>query len=267
MNKRITSYFIKCKRKEEGMDTLPYEIIFIIKGLLDPVSYISFSEIGSSILNPERDDYENKQYMNKQSQYFRERNVSVSTTTIFLSLSYDNLNCIIKEGNYVIIGPCDKPVNLNIYGNNIHLNLNNKCITLKTGHTFNIEGSNISVTNGSLNSHMSDTIRVDRTNRLTLSYLELSSYWQGPLNYCLKVHYASDVQVTNCTFKSFDLLPTTVIDFVQKKYVVADRPKEIKANKPKPYMKRVEPAYKNNMNMKCQKMNRKPCNKYKSWKR
>ena len=168
------------------MDKLYYDIIYIIKELLDPVSYISFLETGSNIIN--HNDYNGEQYKRKQIEYFQLDHIKihyslnfslnfdhkqfiVTDKTIFLSISNEKKKRfdLVEEGDYVLIGKRTKPMKLNIKGNNIHVNLNKKIIeAMPNNNAITVSGEHNSLHNGFVTGY--ETTLVDIRSHYSLLY-------------------------------------------------------------------------------------------------
>jgi len=267
------------------LEILPYDLIFYIKDLLDPISFVSFLEIGSYLLNPIQTYYEDRQYKNKQIEYFQTRGIIVTNETKFLTLSDKTITNykLTEPGNYILIGKSSHPIKFLIDGNDIHLNFNKK--TIKYPQSTKLEsnyanlnigvkmtGKNISIVNGTIVGYDMTLIFGGCIYDFMISNMDLTLYCSYPNTfYGICILISTNGLIANCkigcyTNDSNVLSTKQTVKITAKRDITSQNiKKNIEYKKNKFYTEQNKNKNKNNINY--QKIDRRPNNRYKSWKR
>lgn len=219
------------------MNTLPYDIVYYIKNLLDPVTFISFLETGSKLINNKnvtRVFHEKKQYLDKKIEYFKIRGIVIDANTIFLPLSNQESFNITNPGTYICIKESQKLTSMTICGDNIHVNLNKKNIKCAQDKNIKMNGNNISFSNGSFVGHDTTVILANDISNFKIQNINIKLFYSEEKT-CYGIHINSghDGIIENCHV----ILDKTTSPVLNKtklnKKVILPKKKYYKFNEPK----------------------------------
>lgn len=184
------------------METLPKVLIHYINDFLDPISYIRFLDTGSYVPNDTKYLYNKKQYKNKQIEYFLNKGIDITDTTL-LSFSDKSSYVFIFPGKYLIIGTNSNSIKLDISCDNLDINLNAKFLTLEK--TLNIIGNNIKIYNGSIKTDNVSTMIIDNSSFINISHIHFFLIYRKTSNpkddvSCLHISSSSsDINIMECS--------------------------------------------------------------------
>ena len=284
------------------LEILPYDLIFYIKDLLDPISFISFLETGSYLLNPIRTSHEERQYKNKQIEYFKTRGIDVTNKTKFLTLSNKTMTTykLTEPGDYILIGKQSRLIKFMINGNDIHLDFNKKTIEYpqlviprinypinprksgnseyaKTNVGIEMTGKNLSIVNGTIIGCDTTLIFGEDVHDFIIRNMDLTLYCSYPDTfYDICIITATNGLIDNCKINykpnRFSAISIPDINKIAAKIAAKIATKRdmlgqnIKKNIQYKSNFYTEPK-RNKNNSNYQKIDRRPNNRYKSWKR